>query len=335
MRKFKAAVVQAAPVYLDLEGSVNKACTIIQEAASQGADLIAFPEVFLPGYPYWIWLNAICTTDAYMKAMFLNSPTVPGEEIAKISKCIREAGCYVVLGISERDNKSLYNTLVFFDSAGEVIGKHRKLKGTSVEKMVWADGDGGTLRVHSTPWGKLSGLICGEHSMAIPGYILGAMGEDIHVATWVGLNSCFAPERRKAFTNLTESAAKFHAISYNTVVLNSQSHVDEYTLEVLGHPQGLDLGGGWSAIIAPGSGDIVAGPLIDKEGILYADIDLAESIPMNFRRDATGYGHAKCYTIRFDASQHPPILVQNGNGETNGTIPLKSETDLNFEDRRC
>lgn len=325
MPKFKAAVVQAAPVYLDLEASVDKTCRLIEEAASHGAELIAFPETFLPGYPYWLQLKTVISSDELIKAYYLNSPVVPGAEIAKIAQCIRKAGCYVVLGVSERANRSLYNTLLFFDSSGELLGRHRKLKGTLAEKMLWADGDGSTLRVHPTALGKLSGLICGEHNMAIPGYILASMGEEIHVSAWVGLSSCFGPERRKGFRNLSETASKFHAIAYNVCVLNVQSHVDAYTIEVLGNLEGVGLGGGCSSIIAASSGEILAGPLVDEEGILYADIDLAAVIPSYFRKDPVGHAQSKCYSVHFDANPHPPVVINN---RFEGTIgPCQDDGD--------
>ncbi|MGD8540564.1 MAG: nitrilase-related carbon-nitrogen hydrolase, partial [Candidatus Aminicenantes bacterium] len=184
--KFKAAAVQAAPVFLDREASIDKACSLIETAGENGADLIVLPEVFVPGGPYWAWHMTLGEGMKFSAELFHNSVDVPGEGTARIGEMAKKYGSHVVIGVNERVNKSIYNTLLFFDREGTLFGKHRKLKPTGSEKLVWGEGDGSTHKVYETDIGRMGGLICGEHTMALPGYTLAAMGEQVHIASWVG-----------------------------------------------------------------------------------------------------------------------------------------------------
>lgn len=305
-----AAAVQAAPVYLDRKGSVEKACDLIAQASERRADLIALPEAFISGYPYWVWFRSIGEGVPLVVRLFETGVKVPGPETEALGEAARKAGAYVVIGVNEVDNKALYNTQLFFDRKGTLIGKHRKFKPTYAEKVIWADGDGSTHRVYETDFGGLGGLICAEHAMALPGFTLASMGEQVHVAIWVGFASCLGASRRAAFRNLTQSAAIYHAVAFQSFVINSQSVVDDYTLDILGRPQEMDPGGGWTAIIASGSGEILAGPLLDEEGIVSAEIDLSSAIPYYFNRDVTGQYRSPFFTVRFDPGPHPSVEFQ-------------------------
>ena len=310
--KIIAAAVQAAPVYLNKEASLEKACRLIAQAAERKADLIALPEAFLSGYPYWVWFKTIGEGVPYAVRLFETSVKVPGPETEALGEAARKAGAYVVIGVNEVDNKALYNTQLFFDREGNLIGKHRKFKPTYAEKVIWADGDGSTHRVYETDFGGLGGLICAEHAMALPGFTLASMGEKVHVAIWVGFASCLGPARREGFRNLTRAAAVYHAIAFQSFVVNSQSIVDDYTLEVLGRPEEMDKGGGWTAIIAAGSGRILGGPLEDEEGIVSAEIDLSEAIPFYFNRDVTGQYWSPFFSVQFDPRPHSAMTFAEG-----------------------
>lgn len=147
---FKAAAVMAAPVFLDQAETVAKACRLIEEAADHGAALIAFPEVFIPGYPYWIWLMTSTEGAPLYKRLYANAVTLDGPAVAAIGKAAARAKAYVVMGCSERDGGSLYNTLLYFDRAGALMGRHRKLQPTNAERTIWGMGDGSDLRVFDT-----------------------------------------------------------------------------------------------------------------------------------------------------------------------------------------
>jgi nitrilase len=296
--KFKAAAVQAAPVYLNREGSVEKACALIKQAAENGADLIVLPEVFIPGGPYWAWNMPMRNAVPFSAELYLNSVDVPSESTAKIGELANKYGTYIVVGINERDNKSLYNTLLFFDRKGHIMGKHRKLKATGAEKLVWGEGDGSTHKVYDTDIGRMGGLICGEHTMALPGYTLGAMGEQVHIASWVGFSY--------SDTTLSEVCSRYHAIAYNTFVICSQGILDQQVNKKLGLE--LKIGGAWTSIIEAGTGRIMAGPLApSEEGIVYADINLNDAVSHYFLHETTGHYWPKQFRVFFDAREMKPL----------------------------
>lgn len=297
--RFKAAAVQAAPAFLDRDGSVEKACSLILEAGDKGADLIVLPEVFVPGGPYWAWHMPMGQGLKFSAELYLNSVEIPSDETERLGEAARTANSLAVVGVNERENKSIYNTLIFFDRNGKIIGKHRKLKPTGAEKLVWGEGDGSTHRVYETEIGRIGGLICGEHTMALPGYTLAAMGEQVHIASWVGF--AFAD------TSLTEICSKYHAIAYNTFVICSQSVVDEEICERL-DLDALKPGGAWSAIIEAGTGRVLAGPLEPaEEGILYAEIDLNEAARHFFLHETTGHYWPKQFRVLFDERELRPL----------------------------
>jgi nitrilase len=300
--KFKAAAIQASAVFLDREGSIEKACSLIREAGKSGADLIVLPEVFIPGGPYWAWHMNMRSGMNFSVELYRNSVDVPGEATAKLGEAAKACGAYLVIGVNERDNKSIYNTLLFFDREGRIMGKHRKFRPTGGEKLVWAEGDGSTHKVYDTDIGRIGGLICGEHTMALPGYVLAAMGEQVHIASWVG----FAV----ADTTLTEICSRYHAIAFNTFVICSQSVVDRSIIERVGMGT-IKPGGAWTAIIEAGSGRIMAGPLApEEEGIVYAQIDLQDALPHYFMHETTGHYWPKQFQVLFDAREMRPLWVE-------------------------
>src|SRR6266571_5350039 len=191
-RPFKVAAVQAAPVFLNRSATIAKACELIAIAGREGARLIVFPESFIPAYPDWVW--AIPSGEEgvlnELYAEFLtNAVTIPSDATDQLCRAAKSANAYVVMGMSERNSEasggSMYNTLLYIDSQGAILGKHRKLVPTGGERLVWAQGDGSTLAVYDTPLGKLGGLICWENYMPLARYAMYAWGTQIYVAaTW-------------------------------------------------------------------------------------------------------------------------------------------------------
>ena len=295
--KFIAAAVQAAPVYLNREASIEKACSLIEQAAAEGAQFVVLPEVFIPGGPYWAWHSAFKNGLKYSVELYANSVEVPSAATERLGEVARKNRVFVVIGINEKDNKSIYNTLLFFDDEGNIIGKHRKLKPTGGEKLVWAEGDGSTHKVYDTKFGRVGGLICGEHGMALPGYTLAAMGEQVHVASWVGFAT------GKSF--IAEICSRYHAYAFNTFVISSQSMVDQQVNQKLATD--IPEGGAWTAIVAPG-GEVLAGPLpAGQEGIVYAEIDLEKGVQHYFVNDSTGHYWPKQFRVLFDAEELKPL----------------------------
>jgi aliphatic nitrilase len=287
----KIAAVMAPPVFLDLAASIDKAVKLIEEAANKGANLIAFPEAFLPGYPYWIWFKTPTQSMPYFQKLYKNAMEADGPASKKIADAAERTGTFVVMGCSERDGGTLYNTLLFYGPEGNLIGRHRKLQPTNVERTVWGVGDGSDLNVYDTPFGKVGGLICWEHSMDLARYALISMGEQIHIGAWPGGSAISHNPRSIYWNDMAESMQKSHAITGQTFVVSVQSPVGADTLDVLGldkdNPD-LQTGGGWTAIINPW-GQVIAGPMENEEGILYADINLADIQGIKYLCDSAGH----------------------------------------------
>ncbi|MEA2251894.1 MAG: nitrilase [Solirubrobacteraceae bacterium] len=287
---FVAAAVQAAPVYLDTDQTVQKTIGLIEEAARKDAQLIVFPESFIPGYPYFAWLGTPMWSHGLFKRWFAASIEVPGPETEALGAAARRANAYVVIGVTERDGNTAYNSLLFIDNEGRLIGKHRKLMPTHVERTVWGMGDGSDLFVLDTKLGRMSGLICWEHTMDLVRHSLYAMGEQIHCGVWVGFSNVTGWE--ELFNMSTELSSRYHAHVGECWVINVQNTSDQHTADILCETdyqkEWFKPGGGWSAIIAPG-GPIVAGPLTDEEGILTATVDLDGILDMAHWHDAVGH----------------------------------------------
>ena len=326
----RVAAVHAASVFLDREASIAKACDLIAEAARGGARVIAFPETFIPGYPYWVWTHTPPAGAALFREYFLNSVEVPGPATDALGAACRGAGAYVVTGVSEREGGTLYNTLLFFDDQGSLIGRHRKLQPTQAERMVWGRGDSRDLFVLSTPHGRLGGLICFEHTMDLARYALTTMGEQIHVAAWPAISAMTHDPVSHIFDSISEAAAKHHALAGQTFVLNVQPCVDEDTVNRLGfagRPDMLRTGGGWSAVVGP-HGQVIAGPTRDEETILYADIDLADIITMKQPCDSAGhYARPDVFFFGLRPPAGPPVRC-----EDDRPAPAVSDQEIPLEE---
>lgn len=289
--KFTAAAVIASPVFLDLQETIKKVTILIDEAADNGAKLIAFPETFIPAYPWWIWMaiNNNKRLELY-KRLFKNAVALDEAPIQLVCRKAAERGVTVVLGINERDGMTLYNTQVFINAEGQIMGRHRKLVPTGEERTVWGRGDGSDLRVFETDLGKIGGLVCYEHSMALSRYALYAMGEQIHVANWPGANFKSQPRDRN---RVIDAAARFAAFEGQVFVLNSssclsQEEVDFYMELDPNNRDILSPGGGIAGIVAP-NGEYLTDPITDKEGIVYAEIDMEQILDSKHMVDSVGH----------------------------------------------
>lgn len=290
-RTVRAAAVHAASPFLDLTAGVAKASRLIAEAGKAGAELIVFPETFLPGYPFWIWTHTPATSGALFLDLVLNSVELGDSATQALGDAARAAGATVVIGVSERDGGTLYNTLLYFGPDGQLIGRHRKLQPTVVERTIWGRGDGADLRIVDSPVGRVGGLICWEHSMDLARYALTSQGEQIHVAAWPAISALSHDPSSGIFDALTEAAARHHAAAGQCFVINAQGCIDAPTIErlgLVGRDEMIRAGGGWSAIIGP-SGRIITGPHRDQETILYGDLDFAEIAQFKYVSDSAGH----------------------------------------------
>src|SRR5271167_3139852 len=278
--KFKAAVVQAAPVWLDLEGTVAKTITYIEEAASEGAKLIAFPETWIPGYPWHIWVGTPAWTIAkgFVQRYFDNSLSYDSPLARKIAEAARDNQITVVLGLSERDGGSPYIAQWLIGPDGETIAKRRKLRPTHAERTVYGEGDGSDLAVHDrADVGRLGALCCWEHLQPLSKYAMYAQNEQVHIGAWPSF-SLYDPFAHALGFEVNNAASKIYAVEGSCFVLGpcavvSQAMIDELCDSPEKHAF-LHAGGGHAVIYGPDGSSLAEKLPPDQEGILYADIDL-------------------------------------------------------------
>jgi nitrilase len=322
-RPFTVAAVQAAPVFMDRKATVEKACDLIGEAATNGAKIVVFPEAFIPGYPDWIWLlpGGSPQHAALYSELVDQSVTVPGPETDRLRKAAKASGVFVVIGIDERNadasGGSIYNTLLYIDDKGEITGRHRKLVPTVAERLVWAPGDGSTLEVYDTPYGKLGGLICWESYMPLARYAMYAWGTQIYVAaTWDSSDTWIA--------SLQHIAKEGRCVVIGCCIAMTRDHVpDRFEFKSL-YPEDEDgwVNRGASAIVIPDR--IVAGPAFNEETILYAEIDPARMRGSKFSLDAAGhYARPDVFQLTVNRGPNPLIAEAAQDGSVNGISSVR------------
>lgn len=291
--KFKAAAVQTAPVFLDVDKTIDKAVSLIAEAARNGAQLIAFPEVFISGYPYWNWIMTPVQGSAWYEKLYRNSATADGPEIARIRKAAKEHDIHVVIGMNERGESygEIYNTNLIIDDGGNLIGKHRKLVPTWAEKLTWTSGDGSSLKVYKTGIGPIGTLACGENTNTLARFTLLSQGELIHIANYISLPVA-PPDYNMAEAIKIRAAA--HSFEGKLFTIVSCSTISPQIMEAM-RPDVPDAGelltrknSAFSGFIGP-NGAVIGDPLIDQEGIVYADIDLSKCIQPKQMHDILGH----------------------------------------------
>lgn len=287
----KVAVVQAAPVLFDREATVEKACQLIREAAAQDVQFILFPEAFIPAYPRGLSFGMVVGNRSpegrhTWQMYWENAVEISSAVTEKLGRVVRETGVYMAIGIIERDSQfsggTLYCTLLYFGPDGQILSKHRKLKPTGAERLIWGEGDGSTLTVIETNLGKIGGLICWENYMPLARMALYGKGVEIYLAptadareTWQATLRHIACEGRCFVLGCNQFVRKdmYPASLLKTAELSEQ-------------PEVMCRGG--SAIISP-LGEVVAGPLYDQEGILFAELDLGEIVRGKVDFDVVGH----------------------------------------------
>ena len=297
----KVAAAQLTPVFLNKDKTIDKACDAIIEAGENGAGLIVFPEAFISGYPDWVWLipnSKGADLNALYEKLVHNAISVPDDATERLCKAAKSAGINVVMGMHERNTEtsgaSLYNSLLFIDEQGAVLGKHRKLIPTGGERLIWAQGDGSTLRSYDTSAGKLAGLICWENYMPLARNAIYESGAQILAApTWDK-----SPNWLLSMQHIAREGGLF--VISTCMALKMDDIPAEYTFKQL-YPEGREwVNVGNSCIIAP-NGKILAGPLQAEEGILYAEIDLNDIVKAKRMFDVVGH-YARPDVFQFSAN---------------------------------
>jgi len=273
----RVATVQAAPAFLDMQAGVVKAIRLIQEAAANGASLVAFPESWIPGYPWWIWLGSPAWGMQFVRRYHENSMTAGGPECQALQAAAREHKIFVVMGYSERDGGSLYLAQLLIDQDGTLVASRRKLKATHVERTVYGEGDGSDIKVHETALGRVGALCCWEHLNPLTKYAMYAQNEQIHIASWPSF-SLYEGAAYALGPQLNTAVSQVYAAEGQCFVLAASGVVSHEMVELLCDTPDkralLKMGGGAAMVFGP-DGTPLCQPLpADQEGLLYADIDL-------------------------------------------------------------
>jgi predicted amidohydrolase len=320
---FKVAVVQHAPVFLNLEASLEKACALIEEAAGCGARVIAFPETWLPGYPVWLdhapraglWDHP--PAKAVYRLLFANAlaiePPAGGQYIEKLLSAAHRTATYLVMGIHERDGGTLYNTILYLGPDGKSLQVHRKLIPTYTERLVWGRGDGSTLGVMETDYGIVGGLVCWEHWMPLARAAMHAQHETLHVAQWPAARELHQlASRHYAFEGQCFVLVAGSVLSRAEVLagFHSLGQPGSEALEILesipGDDTDLLLNGG-SAVIAPDA-SYVAGPVVDEPAIVYAEIEPGRIAEGRLTLDTQGH-YARPDVFHLEVNAQPQTTV--------------------------
>jgi nitrilase len=310
MATVKAAAVQAAYVLMNQQATLDKAIGLIEAAAAQGAQIVVFPEVFIPGTPIWIDSRPIWDGDEQWFAMLAaQAVVVPGPVTDALGAAARAAGTYVVMGVEEREphGSTIYNTTLYLGPDGALLGKHRKLMPTGSERTVWGMGDGSTLPVVDTPYGRLSGLICWENYMPLARFYLYSQGVDIWAAPTLAPGDAWVASMRHIARE-----GRCYVIGVNPCVHRDQIPADFPRREDVWNLESDDeqwVEAGNSVIVAP-SGEMLAGPARHEETILTADLDL--DLVRSARRlfDPVGhYNRPDVFHLAADLRARPEVVV--------------------------
>ncbi len=304
--RFKAAACHAAPVYFDADATVDKACAWIEEAANNGAELIAFPEAFIASFPVWSGVWAPVDVHDFFRALVGSSVLVNGPEMARIRSAAKRHGVFVSMGINEATPISdgcVFDTNVLIGDDGSLLNVHRKLVPTYWEKLTWSNGDGSGLRIAETRIGRIGALVCGENTNALARFTLLAQGENVHISSfsprWPTHPPGEAAYDLEAAIRLRAGAHAFEGKLFNIVASGFLPPVaiDLISRDNTRARQLLEEASKSVSMIIGPDGQPMGKTLKEEEGIIYGEIDLARCVVPKQFQDVVGYYN------RFDVFQ--------------------------------
>jgi len=313
MRRVRTAVVQDAPVAFDREATLEKVALLLDRAVESGAELVVFPEAFISGYPKGFDFGAVVGARtpagrALFRRYHDSALDVPGPALDWICERVRRAGVHVVLGVIERERGTLYCTVLFLAPDGQLLGKHRKVVPTAMERLIWGQGDGSTLTAVKTPLGTIGSVICWENYMPFMRVAMYARGVQLYCAptvddrdVWVSSMRHIAVEGRCFVLSACQFARRG---DYPADVENRLSQDPAATL----------IRGG--SLIADPFGELLAGPVYDKADILVADLDLARIPEGKFDLDVVGhYSRPDIFSFSIDETPRGVLLPPGDRSE--------------------
>jgi nitrilase len=314
MTTVRVAAVQAAYELMNRDATIDRVAELTADAAAQGAQLVVFPEVFVPGTPIWIWTQPIWDgDDEWFQLLLENAVVVPSPATDRLGAIAAEHDVWLVLGIQEQElnGGTLYNTLLYFSPEGVLVEKHRKLMPTGSERTIWGMGDGSTLRVVGTPFGRIGGLICWENYMPLARFHMYAQGIDIWVAPTLAVgDGWIASMQHLARENW------MYVVGVNPVLHVDRIPADFPDRDRLVPARFLEKRGPWvepgnSVIVGPG-GNIIAGPIRQREETLIADLDMGEVRPARRFLDPVGhYNRPDVFRLHVDTSPHQAVVSES------------------------
>lgn len=318
---YKVAAMHVSPVFLDSEATVDKACALIEEAAQHGARLVAFPETFVPAFPIWCAVRAPLYNHDFFRALAASSLRIDGPQLARLCSVARKCNAVVSMGFNEGSEASvgcIWNSNVLINSDGQIINHHRKIVPTFWEKLVWANGDGAGLRVCDTSLGKIGMLICGENTNPLARFALMAQGEQVHISSFPPIWPARDPSEEGHYNvadaiHIRVGNHSFEGKLFNIVAAGYMdakmrdgiAKSDREIARILDHsPRGISL------IVGP-SGQPISEVRSEEEGIVYADIDLADCVEPRQLHDVVGYyNRFDIFRLTVNRSSNRPVTFE-------------------------
>ncbi len=315
--RFKAAACHISSVFLDSAATVEKGVSFIQEAARNGAALIAFPESFVPGFPVWAALRAPIENHDFFRTLASQAVRIDGDEIARLRQAAREHEIYVSVGICEGTDASvgcLWNSNILIGRDGNILNHHRKLVPTFYEKLIWANGDARGLRVVQTDVGRIGALICGENTNPLSRYALMAEGEQVHISTYPPVWPTRPPSDNGAYDlrRAIEIRAGAHAFEAKVFNIVSSAFADEALISAVAKDDKrlreiIERSPRSVSMILDPTGSVIGPTLCDQEGIVYGEIDTALSVEPKQFHDVVGYyNRFDIFDLKIDRSAREP-----------------------------
>lgn len=335
----KVAAMHAAPVFLDLAATVDKTCSLIAEAARNGAQLVAFPETFIPAFPVWSALRSPIYNHDLFCRLAGNSVEVPGVEVARICEIAREHGVFVSIGINERVESSvgcIFNSNLLIGDDGVLLNHHRKLVPTFYEKLTWAPGDGAGLRVCDTRCGRIGMLICGENTNPLARFTMMAQGEQIHISSYPPIWPAYGPDECDKYDlahaiQLRAGAHSFEAKAFNVV---SSGFMDKAMFDFLAslHPEAgriLEASPRSVSFVTGPTGEPISDTLSDEEGVLYVEIDVAKCVaPKQIHDVSGGYNRFDVFQLTVDRRANRPVTFRKPDVQEDGSTEQYGDIDV-------
>jgi len=314
-RIIRAAAAQIAPDLNEASKTLARVLEAIDEAASQGAEILVFPETFVPYYPYFSFITPAMTAGAAHLKLYEQAVIVPGPITHAVGERARLRNMVVVLGVNERDHGTLYNTQLVFDASGELVLKRRKITPTYHERMIWGQGDGSGLKVAETRVGRVGALACWEHYNPLARYSLMTQHEEIHCSQFPG--SLVGP----IFAEQMDVTIRHHALESGCFVINATGWLTEAQINELTADPALQKGlrGGCNTAIISPEGRHLVTPLTEGEGILVADLDMALITKRKRMMDSVGhYARPELLSLRLDDTPARYVIPRSIESETEG-----------------